>query len=174
MRRLLVIAENPGLTPAHQPALSRRLREAGIRLVSLRVATRHVEVDLLAEHVEGALAALDAVGVRVKEVVDLSGGEGGEGLDKYVELFNAERFWEAHGALERAWRTTGDPALQGLIMLAAAFVKLQENRVDRFRELLRKALAMVDRDVGCIKAAELKRLAEEALASMKPFKVPCY
>lgn len=41
-----------------------------------------------------------------------------------VELFNAERFWDAHEALERIWRSVPDDAearvVQGLIQAAAA------------------------------------------------------
>ena len=43
-----------------------------------------------------------------------------------VELFNQERFWEAHEALEEIWRSVADDAeaqvLQGLIQAAAALL----------------------------------------------------
>ncbi len=47
-------------------------------------------------------------------------------LDEYVALFRAGRFFEAHEALERLWLfRDGDPFLQGLIIFAAAYVKVQ-------------------------------------------------
>jgi uncharacterized protein len=49
-------------------------------------------------------------------------------LRRGVELFNQERFFEAHEVWEVAWRAfPGDPAyfLHGLIQIAAGFVKLQ-------------------------------------------------
>jgi len=45
-----------------------------------------------------------------------------------VELFNAQRFWDAHEAWEEPWLTaTGEERqfLQGLIQLAAAYVHVQ-------------------------------------------------
>ena len=46
-----------------------------------------------------------------------------------VELFNAGRFWDAHEAMERIWRSVPDEdeakVLQGLIQAAAALVHRQ-------------------------------------------------
>ena len=46
-----------------------------------------------------------------------------------MELFNAGRFWDAHEALERIWRSVPDEdeakVLQGLIQAAAALVHRQ-------------------------------------------------
>lgn len=51
-----------------------------------------------------------------------------EPLRHGVELFNAQRFWDAHEAWEEPWlSSTGDARqfLQGLIQLAAAYVHVQ-------------------------------------------------
>jgi len=51
------------------------------------------------------------------------------GFRRGVALFNAQQFWDAHEAWEDVWRLElGDRRrhLQGLIQLAAAFVKLQQ------------------------------------------------
>jgi hypothetical protein len=52
---------------------------------------------------------------------------GAEGaLDEYVALFRSGRFFEAHEVLEQLWLLRdGDPFLQGLIIFAAAYVKVQ-------------------------------------------------
>jgi hypothetical protein len=46
-----------------------------------------------------------------------------------VDLFNAERFWDAHEALERIWRSVSDEeaakVVQGLIQAAAALLHRQ-------------------------------------------------
>jgi hypothetical protein len=47
-------------------------------------------------------------------------------------LFNEERFWESHEALESAWRRVSGAdkeILQGIILLAAALVHLQKNEI---------------------------------------------
>lgn len=49
-----------------------------------------------------------------------------EDLAAYLREFAAGRFFEAHEALEPLWwQRDSDPLLQGLILFAAAFVKLQ-------------------------------------------------
>lgn len=56
--------------------------------------------------------------------------------------FNSERYWEAHEALESAWRTTaGDEKsyLQGLILVCAAFVHHQKREEVVALGVLRRA-----------------------------------
>lgn len=52
-----------------------------------------------------------------------------DGLDpalfEFVELFNQRRFWDAHEALEDAWRATRSDFYQALILYASAFVHAQ-------------------------------------------------
>ena len=45
-------------------------------------------------------------------------------------------------------------------MLAAAFVKLQEGRPDKFEKMLKEALHLLKEDVGCIKIGQLLEKAE--------------
>ncbi|MBI4538439.1 MAG: DUF309 domain-containing protein [Gemmatimonadetes bacterium] len=46
-------------------------------------------------------------------------------LADFVALFNAQRFWESHEALEDAWRRTRSEFYHGLILYASAWVHLQ-------------------------------------------------
>lgn len=48
-----------------------------------------------------------------------------KGYRKFIELFNEERFWDAHEALEGLWRKTRSPFYQGIIIYASAFVHVQ-------------------------------------------------
>jgi hypothetical protein len=64
------------------------------------------------------------------------------GLDAYVDLFRAGRYFAAHEVLERLWlERDGDPFLQGLIIFAAAYVKVQRGSpagaAKHFRSALR-------------------------------------
>ncbi|ACB40681.1 DUF309 domain-containing protein [Pyrobaculum neutrophilum] len=166
--RVLIIAENPGFTPSQRRHLIRRLRER-LRVITVRIATRHVEIDVDAEDPPAAAAYVEQA---VGRVLEVAAPEEGGGFIRYVELFNRERFWEAHGALERIWMETRDEAVRGLILLAAAFVKLQEGLPERFEHMLREALGLL-RDVSCIKAEEIKAKAEKALMDKTPFKIEC-
>ena len=66
-----------------------------------------------------------------------------------IRLFNAQRYFEAHEALEAVWlKATGDRKtfLQGLIQVAAAFHHHMRHNPAGFRSLLEK---------GCTKLATL-------------------
>ena len=61
-------------------------------------------------------------------------------------LFNAERFWEAHEALESLWRVAeGDEKrlLQGLILVCAAFVHQQKGEDAVALGVARRALPLL-------------------------------
>ncbi len=63
-------------------------------------------------------------------------------LTRFVELFNAASFFEAHEVLEDYWRedqSRDRPFYQGLIQIAAACVHLQRGTPDGARKLLKKA-----------------------------------
>jgi hypothetical protein len=61
-----------------------------------------------------------------------------------VELFNAERFWDAHEALERIWRSVPDEeeakVVQGLIQAAAALLHRQRGNQHGVRVVGQAAL----------------------------------
>jgi hypothetical protein len=62
-------------------------------------------------------------------------------LDAYVELFRRGRFFEAHEALEPLWlQRDGDPFLQGLIIFAAAYVKVERGGAAGARTHFARAL----------------------------------
>lgn len=72
-----------------------------------------------------------------KRVAALTGCFGEKGLDPhytaFFELFNAEKFYEAHDVLEHIWlpdrHGPNGAFYKGLIQLAGAFVHLQKNRL---------------------------------------------
>lgn len=43
-------------------------------------------------------------------------------LVRFADLVNRGEYWESHEVLEGAWRRTGSPFYQGLILYASAFV----------------------------------------------------
>jgi predicted metal-dependent hydrolase len=69
-------------------------------------------------------------------------------LQRGVELFNRQHFFAAHEVWEDAWRVErGEPAyfLQGLIQVAAGFVKLQRMEPRGTAGLLRKGASKLQR-----------------------------
>ncbi|ABL87541.1 protein of unknown function DUF309 [Pyrobaculum islandicum DSM 4184] len=170
--RYLIIAENPGYLPSHREFLIKQLR-ASLPVITIRVASSHVEVDVKTDDLETAVVEVERKIGRVLDVIDITFEEVGGDVEKYVELFNKERFWEAHNVLEGVWRKTREPTLQGLIMLAASFVKLQEGQLDKFERLIKEAIQLLEKDVGCIKIRKLRKKVEKALVEKKPFKIEC-
>ncbi len=63
-------------------------------------------------------------------------------LERFVELFNAGAYWDAHEALEGLWRATPPPLrdlYHGLIQAAAAMVHWQRHNNHGMRVLHGKA-----------------------------------
>jgi uncharacterized protein len=64
-----------------------------------------------------------------------------------IRLFNAQRYFEAHEALEAVWlKTTGDRKsfLHGLIQVAAAFHHYRRGNRTGFRSLLEKGCTKLE------------------------------
>jgi predicted metal-dependent hydrolase len=173
--RLLVITSNPGITPSHRQEILTRLRREGLMVRNARIASDHIELDVVADD-EREVRLVERLGLNLQEVrvIDMErtiNYDVHDALFKYVELFNKERFWEAHEVLEGVWRLNRDKGLQGLIILAAAFVKLQENNPRAFEELMTRAKDLIkNSNIPINKKSLLKRI-DNALRSQKPFRI---
>ncbi len=70
-------------------------------------------------------------------------------LERGVDLFNRQEFFEAHEAWEDAWRDQTDVSvrsfLQGLIQVAAGFVKWQRRHPRGMAALLERGAAKLER-----------------------------
>jgi hypothetical protein len=65
-----------------------------------------------------------------------------------VQLFNDERYWEAHEALEHVWKNatgTEKEILNGIILVAAAFVHDEKDEQDICISILQRAKRKLDR-----------------------------
>lgn len=173
--RILAIINNPRLTPNHRQELLTKLRWEGLMVRNARIASDHIELDVLVND-EREVRLVERLGLNLQEVrvIDMErtiNYDVHDALFKYVELFNKERFWEAHEVLEGVWRLNRDKGLQGLIILAAAFVKLQENNPRAFTELMMRAKDLIkNSNIPINKKSLLKRI-DNALRSQKPFRI---
>lgn len=90
-----------------------------------------------------------------------------ERLERGAALFNAGAFFEAHDVWEDAWRQSeGDVRLflQGLIQIAAGFVKLQRGEPRGMLLLLDEGAAKLRRVASSDWGAEIGVLLEEVAA----------
>ena len=65
-----------------------------------------------------------------------------ESLAEGIQLFNEERFWECHEALEQAWHLSKGverDAIQSIILTAAAFVHYQKGEDEICLSILKRA-----------------------------------
>jgi uncharacterized protein len=61
------------------------------------------------------------------------------GYDRFLTLFNRGLFWDSHEALEDAWREGRSEFFHGLILLASAFVHVQQGNRHGIAAQLAKA-----------------------------------
>jgi uncharacterized protein len=70
-----------------------------------------------------------------------------EAIMRAVQLFNDERYWEAHESLEYVWKDatgTEKEILNGIILVAAAFVHHEKDELDICVSILRRAKRKLD------------------------------
>lgn len=174
MKRYILIAENSGLKPGDRPMLMEKLRKCGLNVIDVRVATKHVEVDLLAEEAPmiESLRIVESVEVAVTTVSDSY-----EVFRQAVELFDSERFWEAHEKLESLWRLSQGrvrKTLHGLILIAAAFVHLQKGDENGFVSIMSRAakeIAQGERFLWSLDTSKVLQQVAETAKSRQPFKL---
>ena len=88
---------------------------------------------------------------------------------EFFELFNLEKFFEAHEVLEGLWRETQGTErdfYQGLIQIAAAFVHVQKKNFDGARKLFGTATKYLEKFPEIYEGLELKKLLEETRDSI--------
>lgn len=155
LRYLLRFDHRGAASPADRKRLSllayENVKNLGGDIGNLRVSGSAVELDLLLDsddHLKDATEALEAklgpILTMRKLDFDFPNVEPAQAVKQGVELFNEERYWESHEALESAWRKSeGDEkeVLQGIILLAAAFVHLQKDESGICLSVMRRALS---------------------------------
>lgn len=148
---------------------------------NLRISKSAVELDLLLESEVNLKAALEILEKEMGPVVTLRrlDVEGPRIDDREVvrlgiELFNEERYWESHEALEAAWKNAaGDEKeiLQGIILLAAALVHLQKDESSIALSVMTRAESKLERHSGYphgVDLAGLKTRVRAMLAASEP------
>ncbi|MEN3047254.1 MAG: DUF309 domain-containing protein [Candidatus Caldarchaeales archaeon] len=175
-RRYLVGLSVPGAEPSDHRDLFSRVRSllsgTDAQVIEVRISDARVEVDLRTEAIAEALGRLRTLG-EVQYRVEVGVEEpGADPFERAVTLYANRRYWEAHEALEPLWRSSEGPEralLNGLILLAAAHVKLQTGDVEGYFRLLGRALGRMEAsgvreyrglDVGAIAGAVRRVLGE--------------
>jgi len=152
LERYLLYLKNQRFQPsdAHAVLLQARTsvpKSDDIIIRDVRVARRLIELDLSVSEEEvldrivlkaiSTIAEFDSY-ERVKEE-DLSKEEA---IDRARDLFNNEKFWRCHEVLENIWKQSDGEEkrlLNGVILVAAAFVHFQKGENETCIGILRRA-----------------------------------
>jgi hypothetical protein len=171
--RFLIRLDNPGrYSPRDCRNLSRAAYESvrglGADVGNLRVSSSAVELDLLLSNeanLANAIGALENMIGRVLTLRELDAQPTPlakeEAVKLGLDLFDEERYWESHEALESAWRiTTGDEreTLQAFILLAASLVHLQKDELNVSLSIMRRALGKLPAQGGRYSSIDLDAL----------------
>jgi len=157
-------------TPKHATALLQRARElvqpeASIR--DARISKKYIEFDTnISEDmdVKTIISRVEAIAplADFEEIVERH-MEKDRAIKRAVQLFNDERYWEAHEVLEYVWKNaTGieKEILNGIILVAAAFVHDQKDEPDVCIAILRRARKKLDSASGNYHGINTNRIAD--------------
>ena len=183
--RFLVRLENKGYSVTDRKRLTmvayNAIKDLGVDVGNLRISKSAIELDLLLESEKSLKMALALLEKEVGSVVtlrklDVEGHqiEGCDAVRVGLKLFNEERYWESHEALEVAWRKASaaeKEILQGIILAAAALVHLQKDEPSIALSVLGRALGKLEPHGGTYQGVNLdviKTQISAMLSTSKP------
>jgi uncharacterized protein len=152
LERYLLYLKNQKFKPSDALALllearTRIPKSSNIIIRDVRIARRFIEFDVSVSEQEG----LDRIVLKpLSRIADFDNYEiireenfsKEEAIDKARDLFNNERYWRCHEVLEYIWkRAEGEEKrlLNGVILVAAAFVHFQKGENETCVNILRRA-----------------------------------
>lgn len=169
MRRYMVHLKNDSYSPKDAAILLHKARSLieydGLIVRDTRVSSKHVEYDISmpaghAEEFIGKLASISPV-ESIEEVVERHIPKEAA-IQMAIRAFNDEKYWNAHELLEGVWKpATGEERsiLNGIILVAAAFVHDEKDETGICISILRRALAKLESGRGVYAGIDIDRLA---------------
>ena len=170
MQRYMVHLQNRSYSPKDAAALlyrARELVEPEVVVRDVRVSRKYIEFDtstpddMDAGELTGKLKAISPL-VSYEHVVERHIGKD-EAIERSVELFNDEKYWGAHEALESVWKdSSGDEKsiLNGIILVAAAFVHDEKNEPEICLSILQRARKKLVGTGGRYHGIDIDRVAD--------------
>src|ERR687898_453076 len=171
MRRFMLHLQNTvPYTSKHATVLLQRARELVGPEVSIRdarISKKYIEFDTsISEGID-----VKTIIARVEAIAPLAGYD--EIIERHMEkdiavrravqLFNDEKYWEAHETLEYVWKdATGieKEILNGIILIAAAFVHDEKDEQNVCISILQRARKKLDRASGIYHGIDTNRIAD--------------
>jgi predicted metal-dependent hydrolase len=125
---------------------ARKLIEPEISIRDARISSKYIELDASVDEdidIKSIIERVESIAplVSYAEIKDHH-MEKDKAIERAVQLFNDERYWEAHEVLEQVWKSargTEKEILNGIILVAAAFVHDEKNEQDICVSILQRA-----------------------------------
>lgn len=171
MQRYFIHLRNSSYGPKDATVLllkARKLAEPrGVVVRDSRVSSKYIEFDtsipdsMDVNELTGSLAAISPL-ASVEHIVEKHMPRD-EAIKHAIELFNEEKYWGTHEALEMIWKDT--PAgserdlINGIILVAAALVHNQKDEQDICMSILRRAMKKLEGSSGTYHGIDVDRLA---------------
>ena len=169
-RYMLHLHNTMSHTPKDATSLLQRARElveseAIIR--DARISKKYIEFDTSIPEdmdVKTIVTRLEAIAplASYDEVIERR-MEKDKGLKRAVELFNDEKYWEAHEGLEYIWKNANGiekEILNGIILVAAAFVHDEKDEQDVCISILQRARKKFDGASGNYYGIDINGIAD--------------
>lgn len=173
-RYMIHLRNSHSFTPKDAAALLRRARSliesGGVVLRDTRVSSNYIEFDAsltdesslsdVLERLQGIapLASYEPVVERHMPKV--------ESINRAVQYFNDEKYWGAHEILEGVWKSTSGTErsiLNGIILVAAAFVHDEKDEREICISILRRALNKLEGASGVYRGIDIDRLTARVM-----------
>ncbi len=173
MQRYFVHLKNGAYTPKDAVVLLERARklvaDVGAIVRDSRVSKKYIEFDT---NLPDDMEVSDLIG-RLEKISPLASYEHiverrvekGEAIKRAIELFNEEKYWGTHEALEAVWKETPAGAerdlLNGVILVAAAFVHDEKDEKEICMSILRRARKKLENAAGMYYGIDMDKFVEK-------------
>ena len=134
---------------------ARELMEPEISIRDARISNRYIELDASITDgidIKRVIERLESIAALARYVeIKEHHMEKDKAIELAVQLFNDERYWEAHEVLEQVWKNatgTEKEILNGIILVAAAFVHDEKNEQDICVSILQRARKKLEGATG--------------------------
>jgi uncharacterized protein len=180
--RYMIYLNNPQFTPSKAEFILKKSREITnsleIIIRDCRIAHNFIELDLSidkTEILEQVLNSLKKIS-SIKEIMEVKERHfiKTEAIKRAIVLFNDEKFWWSHEALEMVWKASNGEEkqlLNGLILICAGFVHYQKNEdnicFSIFERAMVKFLNLQDSNYYGININKIKIIIREILVDKK-------
>jgi uncharacterized protein len=171
MQRYMIHLQNKSYTAKDATVLLYQARElveaSGVVVRDARVSKKYIEFD---STIPDGVAIGDIVGklgfispmTSYEHIIERH-MEKEQAIKHAVQLFNDEKYWGAHEALESVWRSTSGnekSILNGIILVAAAFVHDEKDEQGICLSILVRAMKKMDHASGLYHGIDIGRVAE--------------